>query len=91
MNKSYVLLKKIIMKQQFFTWLNRFLVADVFLVLFAFLWFAIAVTGKYLNIPLGFDIWYRLWQPVFNPAIGILFLGAIANWLINKVLEKLDS
>ncbi|MDJ0650133.1 MAG: hypothetical protein QNJ60_15690 [Xenococcaceae cyanobacterium MO_188.B19] len=79
------------MKQQFFTWLNRLLVADVFLVLFGFLWFAIAVIGKYLDIPLGFDLWYRLWQPLFNPAIGILFLGAIASWLANKVSEKLNS
>ena len=79
------------MKEQFFTWLNRLLVADVFLVLFGFLWFAIAVIGKYLDIPLGFDIWYRLWQPLFNPAIGILFLGAIATWVANKVSEKLNS
>ena len=79
------------MKQQFFTWLNRLLVADVFLVLFGFLWFAIAVVGKYLDIPLGFDLWYRLWQPLFNPAIGILFLGAIGSWLANKVSEKLNS
>ncbi len=79
------------MKQQFFTWLNRLLVADVFLVLFGFLWFAIAVVGKYLDIPLGFDLWYRLWQPLFNPAIGILFLGAIASWVANKVSEKFNS
>ncbi len=79
------------MKQQFFTWLNRLLVADVFLVIFGFLWFAIAVIGKYLDIPLGFDLWYSLWQPLFNPAIGILFLGAIISWLANKVSEKLNS
>ena len=79
------------MKQQFFTWLNRLLVADVFLVLFGFLWFAITVVGKYLDIPLGFDLWYRLWQPLFNPAIGILFLGAIASWVANKVSEKFNS
>ncbi|MDJ0682554.1 MAG: hypothetical protein QNJ18_22160 [Xenococcaceae cyanobacterium MO_167.B52] len=79
------------MKQQFFTWLNRLLVADVFLVLFGFLWFAIAVVGKYLDIPLGFDLWYRLWQPLFNPAIGILFLGVIASWVANKVSEKFNS
>lgn len=79
------------MKQQFFAWLNRLLVADVFLVLFGFLWFAIAVIGKYLDIPLGFDLWYKLWQPLFNPAIGILFLGAIFTWVANKFSEKFDS
>ena len=75
------------MKEQLVTWINRLLVADVFLVLFGFIWFAIAVVGKSLNIPLGFDLWYKLWQPLFNPAIGILFLGVFATWGINKVAE----
>lgn len=79
------------MKQQIVTWLNRILMADVFLIFFGFAWFAIAVVGRYLNIPLGFDLWYRLWIPVFNPAIGILFLGAFATWSINKITDKLGS
>jgi hypothetical protein len=79
------------MKETFLTWLNRLLVIDVFLVLFAFFWFVIAVIGRSINIPLGWEIWYRLWQPLFNPAIGILFLGAIASWLINKISEKLSN
>ncbi len=78
------------MKEQLVIWLNRLLVADVFLVLFGFVWFAIAVIGRYLNIPLGFDLWYRLWQPLFNPAIGILFLGAILTWLIDRVFRRVD-
>ena len=79
------------MKEQIVTWLNRLLIADVFLVLFGFIWFAIAVLGRYLNIPLGFNLWYQLWQPLFNPAIGILFLGAFATWLINKIANKFNS
>lgn len=79
------------MKEQIITWLNRILVADVFLVIIGFIWFAIAVIGRYLNIPLGFDLWYRLWQPVFNPAIGILFLGAFATWSINKISNQFGS
>ena len=79
------------MKEQIVTWINRILIADVFLVLFGFIWFAIAVVGRYLNIPLGFELWYRLWQPVFNPAIGILFLGAFATWLINKITRQFGS
>ena len=79
------------MKEQIVTWLNRILVANVFLVLFGFIWFAIAVLGRYLNVPLGFDLWYRLWTPVFNPAIGILFLGAFATWSINKITDKFGS
>jgi hypothetical protein len=79
------------MKEQVVTWLNRLLVADVFLVLFGFLWFAIAVVGRSVGIPLGFDLWYKLWQPLFNPAIGILFLGAILSWLVTKISQKLAS
>jgi hypothetical protein len=75
------------MKEQLLIWINRLLIADVFLVFFGFVWFAIAVIGKFLNISLGFDLWYRLWQPLFNPAIGILFLGAFATWLVKKVSE----
>ena len=78
------------MKEQILLWLNRLLVADVFLVIFGFIWFAIAVIGRYLDIPLGWELWYRLWQPLFNPAIGILFLAAIATWAINKISQKLD-
>jgi len=75
------------MKEQIMLWLNRLLMVDVFLVLLGFVWFAIAVLGRYLNIPLGFDLWYRLWMPVFNPAIGILFLGAFVTWGVNKISE----
>lgn len=76
------------MKNKLVTWINRFLVADVFLVLFAFIWFVIAVIGKSLNIPLGFDLWYSLWQPLFNPAIGILFLGVFGTWGMTKLAER---
>lgn len=79
------------MKEQIITWLNRILIADVFLIFFGFIWFAIAVLGRYLNFPLGFDLWYKLWQPVFNPAIGILFLGALITWLINKIGDQFSS
>ncbi len=79
------------MKEQIVTWLNRLLIADVFLVFLGFFWFAIAVIGRYLNIPLGFDLWYRLWIPVFNPAIGIIFLGALVTWIINKVSSKFGA
>jgi hypothetical protein len=79
------------MKEQFTIWLNRFLVFDVFLVLFGFFWFAIAVVGRSFEIPLGLDLWYKLWQPLFNPAIGILFLGAFLSWSINKISQRFGS
>jgi asparagine N-glycosylation enzyme membrane subunit Stt3 len=79
------------MKENLLIWLDRFLVADVFLVIIGFLWFAIALIGRSLGIPLGWDIWYKLWQPVFNPAIGILFTGALLSWVIKKIGQKFNK
>ncbi|MGK7914126.1 MAG: hypothetical protein AB4038_01050 [Prochloraceae cyanobacterium] len=79
------------MKDWLVTWLNRFLVADVFLVIFGGLWLAIAVIGRSVGVPLGFDLWYKLWQPLFNPAIAILILGAILSWVIDKITQKFGS
>jgi hypothetical protein len=77
------------MKDKFLNWLNLVLMADVFLVLFGFGWFAVAVIGKTVGVPLGLDLWHSLWQPVFNPAIGILMAGAIISGIINWVSQKL--
>jgi hypothetical protein len=79
------------MKEWFVTWLNRLLVADVFLVIGGFFWFAIAVVGHYAGIPLGFDLWQKLWMPLFNPAISILMAGAILSWAIGKISQRLGS
>ncbi|NMG05410.1 hypothetical protein [Brasilonema sp. UFV-L1] len=76
------------MKDKFLSWLNLVLVADVFLVLFGFGWLAVAAIGETAGISLGLDLWYKLWQPVFNPAIGILFAGAIMSGIINWVSQK---
>ncbi|WP_013325134.1 hypothetical protein [Gloeothece verrucosa] len=79
------------MKDQFIKWLNRFLVFDVFLVIFGFFWFAIAVLARSIGVDFGFDLWYKLWQPLFNPAIGILFLGAFVSWGVNKISERFKA
>jgi hypothetical protein len=79
------------MKEQLLIWLDRLLVADVFLVIIGFFWFTIALIGRSMGVPLGWEIWYQLWQPIFNPAIGILFLGAFSSWLIKKINQKLSS
>ena len=49
----------------------------------------IAVIGQALEIPLGLDLWYKLWQPVFTPAIGILMLGAIVSGLVRQISQRL--
>ena len=73
------------MKDKLLDLLDKFLVLDVFVVLFSFFWFVTALVGRSLDIPLGLDLWYRLWEPVFTPAIGILMGGAILSWLLKKL------
>lgn len=77
------------MKDRLVGWLNQLLVVDVFLVLFGFLWFAIAVVGRSVGVPLGLDLWHQLWQPVFTPAIGLLIAGAVLSGLLNWVSKRL--
>jgi hypothetical protein len=79
------------MKNKFLEWLNLILVADIFLVLFSFFWLAIAVVGHTLNLPLGLNLWYRLWQPVFTPAIGILMAGAVLSGILGWLNKRFAS
>jgi hypothetical protein len=79
------------MNDRLISWLNQLLMVDVFLVLLSFFWFAIAVVGRSLGVPLGLDLWYRLWEPVFTPAIGILMGGAVLSGLISWVSKRLKT
>ena len=78
------------MKEKLVDWLDTFLVVDVFLVIIAFAWFAIAVIGRYAGVSLGLDIWHKLWEPVFTPAIGILMGGAILSGIIKQITKRLN-
>ncbi|MBD2020236.1 hypothetical protein H6F43_08560 [Leptolyngbya sp. FACHB-36] len=79
------------MKETVLEWLNLTLMADLFFVLLCFGWLAIAVIGRSTGIPLGLDVWYRLWEPVMQPAIGILMAGAIFSGLTSWVNKRLDE
>lgn len=76
------------LKDKLLNWLNLALVADFFLVLSSFLWLVLAVLGHAIHVPLGLELWYKLWQPVFTPAIGILMTGTIvsgsAGWIAKR-------
>ncbi|MEM1392444.1 MAG: hypothetical protein AAF757_26475 [Cyanobacteria bacterium P01_D01_bin.116] len=78
------------MKDKLLNLLNTFLVADVFLVLISFLWLVIAVIGRSAGIPLGLDLWYKLWDPLFTPAMGILMAGALLSGIISWISRKLE-
>jgi len=79
------------MKDKFLDWLNLALMSNLFLVLGSFFWLAIAVIGHVFNLPLGLMLWYKLWQPVFMPAIGILMAGAIISSLTSWVSRRFSS
>lgn len=79
------------MKDKLLNWLNLALVADFFLVLFGFFWFAIAVFGHVVHLPLGLDLWHRLWQPVFTPALGILMAGTIISGIASWITKRFNS
>ncbi len=72
-------------------WLNTALMVNLFVVLFSFFWFAIALLGRAFDVPLGFDVWYSLWEPVFTPAIGILMMGAILSGIAGWIGKRLRS
>lgn len=79
------------MKDKILGWLNTLLVIDLFLVLASFFWLAIAVIGHSTGVTLGLDLWYRLWEPVFMPGIGILMAGALASGAIGWISKQLAN
>ncbi|MGB3615596.1 MAG: hypothetical protein WBA10_17510 [Elainellaceae cyanobacterium] len=79
------------MKDTLLGWLNRALVANLFFVLFSFFWLVTAVIGHSFNLSLGLNLWYRLWEPVFTPAIGILMGGAILSGIWGWLSQRLGQ
>ncbi|MFB2920429.1 MULTISPECIES: hypothetical protein [Aerosakkonema] len=79
------------MKDKLLKWLNVALMWDFFLVLIGFFWFAIALIGEATDIPLGFDLWHKLWEPIFMPAISILMAGAIVSGIASWVSKRFNS
>jgi len=63
---------------------------NVFFILLCFAWFAIAVVGRSAGVALGLDVWYSLWTPVMQPAIGILMAGAILSGITSWVSNRLN-
>ncbi|MBD2428962.1 hypothetical protein [Phormidium sp. FACHB-1136] len=67
------------------------LVVDLGLVLVAFAWFMAAVVGRSMNLNLGLDLWYSLWNPLILPAISVLMAGAIASGVVGWIGRKFGS
>jgi hypothetical protein len=62
--------------------LDTLLVANVFLVIAAALWFAVAVICHSRQVEAPLELFQRLWEPLFTPAIGLLMAAAIFSGLL---------
>ena len=68
-------------------WIDTLLVIDVFVVIAGALWFGVAVICHSRGIEAPLDLFQRLWEPLFTPAIGLLMgaaiLSGVLGWLLN--------
>nr|WP_240966358.1 hypothetical protein [Nodosilinea sp. P-1105] len=67
------------------------LVVDLALVLLSFAWFVVAVIGHTMNLELGLNLWYSLWNPLILPAISILMAGAIASGVVGWITKRFKA
>ena len=65
--------------QRLKAWLDLILVADVFLVIAAALWFALAVLLHSRGVEAPLRLFQTLWEPLFTPAIGLLMAAALLS------------
>ena len=63
-------------------WLNRLLVADVFVVIAGALWFLTAVLCEARGIHQPLASFQQLWEPLFTPAIGLLMAAALISGIL---------
>ncbi|MGF1566472.1 MAG: hypothetical protein ACFCVD_00070 [Nodosilinea sp.] len=76
------------MKEQLSRLISWILVADLGLVLVSFGWFLAAVLGRSMNVNLGLELWYSLWNPLILPAISVLMAGAIASGVVGWISRR---
>ena len=63
-------------------WLDRLLVADVFVVIGGAVWFLTAVLCEARGIHQPLAVFQRLWEPLFTPAIGLLMAAAVISGVL---------
>ena len=59
--------------------MDTLLVVDVFVVIAGAIWFAVAVTLHSQHIEAPLELFQRLWEPLFTPAIGLLMGAAMLS------------
>ena len=62
--------------------MDTLLVMDVFVVIAGAIWFAVAVTLHSQHIEAPLELFQRLWEPLFTPAIGLLMGAALLSGVL---------
>jgi hypothetical protein len=62
--------------------MDTLLVANVFLVIAGAVWFAVAVVCHSQEIEAPLNLFQRLWEPLFTPAIGLLMAAAVFSGVL---------
>ncbi|KAK9822857.1 hypothetical protein WJX81_005185 [Elliptochloris bilobata] len=69
--------------------LDKLLIADFFAVLAILAWLGVGVAAKVtLDSSALLDAWFPLWPLVFQPAIGVLMLGALVSGAVGWAREN---
>jgi hypothetical protein len=68
-------------------WINKLLLIDVLVVFAFFVWFVVATIADFAGVHLGLKFWQALWNPVIQPAIGLVMLGAIVVGISNRFVK----
>lgn len=69
-------------------WLDRVLIGVVCVVMAGFGLFVLSISAAFLGFPQGYSLWARLWYPLFQPALGILMLGALVSGLWGWLMKQ---
>ncbi|MFM7551183.1 MAG: hypothetical protein ACKO7Z_08800 [Cyanobacteriota bacterium] len=58
---------------------DTLLVIDVFVVIAGAVWFGLAVALQSQKVEAPLQLFQRLWEPLFTPAIGLLMAAALVS------------
>lgn len=63
--------------------MDTLLVVNVFVVIAGAIWFAVAVSLHSQHIEAPLELFQRLWEPLFTPAIGLLMGAALLSGVLS--------
>ena len=67
--------------------IDTLLVIDVFVVIAGAVWFAVAVLCHSRGLEAPLNLFQRLWEPLFTPAIGLLMGAAILSGVLGWAIK----